>query len=132
MDMEGALRARLIADTTVAGDVGARVYWVDRPQGRPLPDITLQMISGSRDQHMAGFQSLQRERIQVDVRAADFATARRIREAVIAAITPRTTTNGIRFDRASIPNRQDSTEPLATGGIVHRHRIDFIISFSNA
>jgi hypothetical protein len=51
MDMEGALRARIVALATAAA---ARVYWVDRPQGTALPSITLQIISGDHPYTYSG------------------------------------------------------------------------------
>ena len=47
--MRNALRTRLIADTAVAAIVGQRVYTMDtRPQGSPLPAITIRQIGGAR------------------------------------------------------------------------------------
>lgn len=101
MDMEAALRARLLAAAPVTALVGQRVYWEDRPQGGALPDVTLAIINDERPQHMGGFQAFRPTDVQIDVRAASFAQKKALKEAVIAGITPRQLGNGVKFDRAS-------------------------------
>jgi hypothetical protein len=98
MDMEGALRARIIAAATLAG---SRVYWDERPQNSVLPDVTLTIAPTSRQQHMGGFQSTQATEIQADVRAASFANKKQLKEQVIAAVAPKHTGNGISFGPAT-------------------------------
>lgn len=142
MDLEKALRARLFADATLAGELTTpatasdperkRVYWVDRPQGRPLPDVTLQIIGEERAQHLKGFQATQRGRLQVDIRAADYATARALREKIIEVLTPRGVQDDVRFHRATIPFRRDGDERPESGGIIHRHIIHFYLTYSPA
>jgi hypothetical protein len=98
MDMEGALRARLIAAGTTAG---SRVYWDERPQASALPDVTLLVAPSNRDQHFDGFQATRATEIQIDVRAATFAQKKALKEQVIAAVTPAVVSNGIKFGRAT-------------------------------
>lgn len=145
MDLEGALRARLIAAAPVAALVAAyapsggaptkAVYLVNRPQGSPLPpgqgDITLTVISDSREQHMKGFQELQFARVQVDCRASSYATAKALAEAVIAAAVPPAILNGINFRRASVTPPRDLGEQVATA-FIHRKQLDLIIPYSPA
>lgn len=131
MDLEKAIRGRLLADEAVSAET-SRVYWVDRPQAKPLPDITLQIIGEDRAQHLKGFQATQRVRVQADVRAATYADARRLREATIAALTPRKVQGDVRFHRATIPFRRDGDERPASGGIIHRHIIHFFLTVSPA
>jgi hypothetical protein len=131
MDFEGALRARFIAAPPVAALVAQRVYWVDRPQDKPLPDITLTVISDTRDQHMKGFQELQFTRVQVDCRASTYAGAKALAEASIAEIAPASIENGINFRRATVNGPRDLGERTATA-FIHRKQFDLIIPHSPA
>lgn len=123
MDMQGALRARLVAAATAAG---ARVHWLERPQGGALPAITLQTISGDRPQHMAGFQGTRTARVQLDAWAERYETARAIVEAAVAALAPKQSGNGIAFGRMFFEGERDFTERLETH-LVYRTSIDLIV-----
>lgn len=128
MDMQAALRARLVAAATLAG---SRVYWLDRPQGTDLPSITLQTVSGDRPQHMAGFQGTRSSRVQMDVWAASYSAARQIMDAAVAAIAPKNTSNGIEFGRTFFEDERDFTERLETQTI-YRTSVDLIVWHSPA
>ena len=131
MDMEGALLARLMADAAVAALVGTRVYWEDRPQEDALPAITLQVIPSKRVQHMTGFQRLQLTRVQMDVWAESYESKKAVAEAAIAAVTPRATVGGVRFDRAIID--RDGDLPARAGETsIRRRSIDLGIWHSPA
>lgn len=101
MDMEGALRARLLAAAPVTALVAQRIYWEDRPQGASLPAVVLEMVTDLRDQHMSGFQSLFFVRVQVWAMALTFAAKKQLKEAVIAALAPAQVANGVSFDEAT-------------------------------
>jgi hypothetical protein len=122
MDMQGALRARITGASTTAG---TRVYWVDRPQASALPAVTLQTISDPRPQHLKGFHPLRETRVQVDCWADSYAAAKTLLEAVVAAVVPENTGNGIRFDRALVDNTDDGGE-RAGDKFIHRQRADLI------
>lgn len=127
MDMEGAARARLVAGQTGAL-VGTRVYWDERPQGAVLPDVTLQLISDNRAQHMSGFQSLLDARVQVDVRAATFAQKKALKEAVIADLVGAHAGNGIRFSRATEIQARTANE-RTDAKFIFRDAIDFLFHY---
>lgn len=131
MDMQGALRARLIAAADVSSLVGNRVTWVDRPQGSALPAITLQTISADREQHMQGFQAFQSARVQCDIWADSYGKARQITEAVIAALAPAGASDGVRFDRMFFEGERDLMERVDSKSI-HRTTIDLIVWHSPA
>lgn len=131
MDMQGALRARLIGDVAVAALVASRVYWVERPQGAGLPAITLQTVSGSRPRHMAGLQDLRPTRVQLDAWAESYADARRVAEAVVAALAAHHSANGIVFRPMGFENERDLIERLGTKSI-HRTTLDLIVWHSPA
>lgn len=128
MDMQGALRARITGAATTAG---TRVYWVDRPQTSALPAVTLQTISDPRPQHLKGFDELRSTRVQVDCWADTYAAARSLMEAVLAAVVPENTANGIRFDRSMVENSDDGGE-RAGDKFVHRQRVDLIVFWATA
>lgn len=126
MDMQGALRARI---TGAATSAGTRVYWVDRPQAAALPAVTLQTISDPRPQHLKGFNETRETRVQIDCWADTYAAAKSLMEAVIAAVVPLNTANGIRFDRAMVDNVQDLGERTETK-FIHRQSADLIFFWS--
>ena len=135
MDFEGALRARLLAASPVTTLVGQRVYWVDRPQAAGLPAITLQIIDQERAQHMQGVQGLQSALVQIDGWAADieggpsgYAQGKALKEAIIAALLPEETSNGVKFGRAFVRSR-DLSERTETQ-FIHRPSMDFTFFYS--
>jgi hypothetical protein len=130
MDMEGALRARLIAASGVNSLVSGRVYWVDRPQASNLPAITLQLIDDEREQHMEGVQPHQSTIVQVDVWSTNYAQAKALKEAVIAALLPAQTSNGVVFGRSFVRSR-DLSERTETQ-FIHRPSMDFTINHASA
>lgn len=131
MDWQAALRARLLADADVAAQVGSRISWVERPQATALPAIVLQTITDEHPQHMAGFQHFRSARVQIDVWATGHKTAFDIAESVIAALAPRATEDGVRFDRAFVDGRREGGEDVS-GKFVHRTSIDLIVWHSPA
>lgn len=110
MDMQQALRARILASADVTRLVAQRVYWLQRAQATALPAVVLQTISDVRDQHMRGFQSLRATRVRVDVWADSYGAARQVSEAVVAATVAEHRGNGVHFRRAQIEGPRDLLE----------------------
>jgi hypothetical protein len=129
MDFQGALRDRLIADSTVAALVGQRIDWVERPQSNSLPAVTLQTILDARPQHMKGLQDLRPTTVQIDVWGLAYADVRAVTEAVIAALVPAATSNGIVFARGFVDRLHDLGEQTDTQ-FIHRTSIDLIVHHS--
>lgn len=127
MDMEGALRARLLGQT----GAGQRVTWLTRPQASALPAITLQAAGGDVLQTFDGIQSWQEERVQLDAWAATYDQAKSIRDAAIPLLAPRQVGNGIRFDRMSFEHKRSDTEQLGSTTI-YRAGVDLIVRYSLA
>jgi hypothetical protein len=123
MDMEGALRARIVALATAAA---ARVYWVDRPQGTALPSITLQIISGDHPYTYSGLEQTRDPRVQLDVWGANYGEAKSIMDALISGLSVGETNDGIVFEPARFENERDSLERLETMN-VYRRGIDLIV-----
>lgn len=119
MDMEGALRARLLAAAPVTALVGQKIYWEDRPQLSTLPSITLNLGIDRRPQHMGGFQSVRDADIQIDVWASKFADKKAIKEAVITALKQPATANGIRFQGATNVDAFPQNERTETQYVFH-------------
>ena len=94
--MQSDLRSRLLADATISGLVGTRVDWDARPQGKPLPSITLSMVD-VRDQHMGGPQATRRTVLQVDCWADKPITSHTLAEAVINELQPQADVGSTRF-----------------------------------
>ena len=129
MDMQGALRARLLAAAPVTALVGQRIYWVERPQSSGFPALTLQIVSDPRPQHLKGFQPLRETRVQIDVWGTGSAQSSTIAEAVIAAAVAEGSNNGIRFNRGSIAGVDTGGEVSGTT-FIHRTTIDLIVWWS--
>lgn len=126
MDWQGALRARLVNNGPVAALVAQRIYWVDRPQGQPLPAITLQTISEQREQHFAGFDGMDVSRVQIDVWGTSYGEVQAIKEAALAAVIGSNTSNGVHFERAFVDSIRDLGERVETQ-FIHRASIDLIV-----
>lgn len=67
-----ALRAYVLADATVAGLVGTRMYPVILPQDPPMPAITFQIISGASVISNDGPAGLESPTFQIDCWAATY------------------------------------------------------------
>lgn len=125
MDLQGALRARAVASAALNVIVAGRVYSVTRPQNTPLPAITFQRISDPRPQHLKGFNELRDTRVQFDCWGNTSVQVSQMAEALIAALVPEQTGNGIVFNRAIVDSVNDGGETVGTG-FVYRVRIDLI------
>lgn len=130
MDMEGALRFRLIAAQPVAALIGNRVAWIERPQQDALPGVTLQLVTDARGQSITGFDGLQSGDVQIDVWAATYGQGKAIKEAVIAALAPPAIVAGIRFTRGFFTAR-DLSEKTDTQ-FIYRPSIDFTFHYAPA
>lgn len=128
MDMQAALRARITGASTPAGQ---RVYWVDRPQASALPAVTLQVVNEPRSQHLKGFNPTQQDSVQIDCWASTYGTAKALKEAVLAAVVPEQTGNGVEFCRAIIERSGEAVEKLGTE-LIHRARIDLTVTWMTA
>jgi hypothetical protein len=124
--MQTALRDRLLADATIAGLVGTRVDWDARPQGKPLPAVTLAMVD-PRDQKMDGPQATRNTIIQADCWASKAIDAHTLAEAVIAELQPAATVSGVRFLGAFLTSTSSSEDTeigpvyrvMVRGSIIH-------------
>jgi len=117
--MQTELRARLLANATISALVGTRVDWGVRPQGKPLPAITLTLVNDNRDQTMAGLQVTQGPLVQVDCWALTYAETVTLREAVVTLLATAATQGSCKFLGAQSINTLDLPEST-DAGFVHR------------
>lgn len=113
--MQTDLRALLLANATVSANCGSRVDWGVRPQGKPLPAITLLLVSDTRDQTLGGVQTTQGPLVQVDCWAETYSAMVTLREAVITLLATPVVQSGTRFLGAQNINTQDLSEKTDTG-----------------
>lgn len=125
-DFAAALRARLIADATVAGVVGTRVHWTLVPQDSALPYIRLQTVSDLRPSDLEGYDGTRETRVQADCFATRHAAARTLAEAVIAAAIAPFTQDGVAFGRIEAEGPRDLGDDTPQG-YIHQSSLDLLI-----
>lgn len=78
--IEEAIRQHLIADTTLAGYVGAKVYPVEAPEPPDalFPYIIFSRIDTPRERHLRGECGLARPRFQFDIYSRNYDEVRNI------------------------------------------------------
>lgn len=125
-DLQAALRARLIAAAPVTAIVGTRVYWTKAADAAALPYIRMQTVSDERGADLDDYEIARETRVQVDCFAADYATARALSEAVIAATNGPATVSGVLMGRTVAEGPRDLGEDV-TGKFVHQLSTDLLI-----
>jgi hypothetical protein len=129
MSFEADLRTRLLADGTIAGLVGTRIYWKIRPQNSALPAIVLGTAYGARDQHFEGPIDAQGNRIQFDCLASTAIGAIALRDAVMAEIESPGSAGDTEFQGGFVNLYRDTAEDMTTS-VVHNQMIDATIWFN--
>lgn len=131
--MESDLTAILLADSGLTalvktGTAAARIYWVEAPQGVAKPYVLLQRISGLRDTPMEGPTGFVESRLQVDCYGLTYATTKATAQAVGAALSGLTTTQGTtEFQGFFLDAERDGFEADATPDKLFRTSLDFIV-----
>lgn len=85
--IEEAVIQRLLADVTVAGLVGTRVFPGSLPQGEALPAIIFNRISGAPIYADEGEVGLDEARIQIDCYGVSYSAAKTLSRAVRASLS---------------------------------------------
>ena len=132
MSFEEDLTARLEADATIAGIVGARIYWKIRPQRTDMPAIVIGTAFGARDQHMDGPMGTQGNRMQFDCMADGNSakiTAIALRNAVLAVIESAEVVGDTEFQGGLVNLYRDMVDDT-TSDVVHTEMIDATIWFN--
>jgi hypothetical protein len=103
----------------LAGVAGGRRFWVRAPQSTALPYIVMQRISGIRDYVTTGPSGYVQSRVQFDVYAATYGTARATARALVAALSGHSggTIQGIFIDSERDLPASD------TGEVSHLYRV---------
>lgn len=84
--MQEDLIALVLADAAVTAAVGAKVWWVRRPQGQVAPLAIMTMVSNVPAIAMAGETNWTDSRVQIDCYATTYAGARAVARAVSALL----------------------------------------------
>lgn len=126
MHFKGALLARALADTAVGEMVGTRGYWKQRVQGEPVPAIVFNIVSDPRPQHLKGFNDLRETIVQADCLDLTDIGATNLSEALVAALVPAVTSDGIIFNRAMVVDVRDGGDQSGDT-FIHRTSVDFSI-----
>ncbi len=126
MAFESALRARLKAAGGVNAIVGTRIDWDERPQRSAYPAIVLEIAADARPQNMGGLEGFRGTRIWANCFSTTAKEKAELREAVIAALVPEATQDGVTFRRSFVNNVINRSENTETG-FVHRDLVDITL-----
>lgn len=110
MNLESALRAQLLADATVSGLIGTRLYPVVLPEGVQLPAVTYQRVSRTPARDLGGVAYTQ-SRIQVDCWGRSYGDAKAVAHAVRAAAGRPGAQGDVRIMLGTTAGEMDSYEP---------------------
>ena len=125
-DFATALLARLIADGAVSAVVSTRIYWGVVPQGASLPYVRLHIISDPRPEHLKGYQSARRTRVQASCFAAKFGAAKQLGTKIVqATATPWSTAEG-RFGRVKAEGPREGKGTDTPSGFTHHQIVDLL------
>lgn len=92
--MEEDLLTYLFSQSGVTARLGTRINWNKRPQGGALPAAILRVITDTSSYSMEGDNNLDRTRVQVDVYAEEYSTAKLAARAIDAALKSHQGTTG--------------------------------------
>ena len=107
MAFENDLRALLLADSTIGGLVGTRVFQDVIPEGSMFPCLVFKAIVGNSEESHAGSSNLEHPHIQFDAYATTSADRWTITRALLAIFQPaafRQTVGATKFDAAICMN----------------------------
>lgn len=134
MQFHEGITFRLLNSASVTDIVGRRVNWGERPQGEPLPALTLQVVSDPRPSHLKGLDGARSTRVQADCWAETLLQALALARAVIATLQPPAAVDGKKFGNARVDGQRDLGETvgsgnasLSSGTYIHRQSVDLLI-----
>lgn len=110
--VEYDIKDLLLADGTVSGIIGTRIWPNKLPQGAELEAITYTRVSGVRLKTLKGLAGLARPSFQIDCWAEKYTEVKTLANAVRAVLDGyQGTVNTIRIDRIQILNEVDDFNP---------------------
>lgn len=134
MNFHEGVTKRLLDSADVGAIADNRVNWGLRPQGEPLPAVTLQVVSDPRTVHLKGRDSGRYTRLQADCWSETLIQALALAAAVIATLEPPATVSGKKFGNALIDGQRDLGENVGSGSdaqssgkFIHRQSVDLLI-----
>jgi hypothetical protein len=125
--VEIAIRDLLLADTTVSGKVGTRIYPVVLPTDCAYPAITYQLISDTSSPTLTS-TGQQQKRVQIDCWSKTYLEAKQLQTAVRAVLDGFA---GALSDGTLIQNCQhdNAVDFFEDSALVHRAMSDYILQF---
>jgi hypothetical protein len=99
---------------------------------RPFARDHAAIVVDARDQHMGGFQAVQRKLIQIDVWATTYAQKKALKEAVITTLAPSQISNGIKFFRGVVDVDAVTLNERTETQFIYRDAIRLTLFFSPA
>lgn len=130
--IETAIYSILVQDATINGLVSTRIYPNLIPQGKAMPAITYQQISGVRDAVMDGPTGLVAARFQINCWAKKYNDAKELTEAVRKELDGYSgTVNSRKIEVIMLEDEGDMPQILPGTDVLKRHgkRLDFIVWF---
>ena len=127
MSLETDLRTTLLADGTLAGLVGSRIYPSLAPQGAPDPYITFERVGANRPVSFAGAVALIEPRVTYTVHAATRDVCRQIVDRVVAVLHVFRGLAGSTQIRSAVVDSESESIAIPTGGsedAVYQARVD--------
>ncbi|HMO74088.1 MAG TPA: DUF3168 domain-containing protein [Sphingopyxis sp.] len=131
-DLATALRARLLADTAVAAVVATRIYWAVVPQGAALPYVRLHIISDPRPEHLKGYQSARRTRVQASCFAPSFGAAKQLGTKIVQAVDAPWSVTGGRVGRVKAEGPREGQGTDTPKGFTHHQIVDLMMEHTFA
>lgn len=116
-----------LRDWWAADTASGRIYRDLRPQGSPLPAVTIETVSGAIDTLMKGEDALRSSRLQVNCLAVSRGEADAVAEHVIARRPFRQTAGSTNFRRLIVDQIETDNDTAPDGELTFRTRIDFIV-----
>lgn len=133
-DIGASIRTLILADATIAGQVGTRVHSDLIPQGSTLPAISYRVIDTIPNEHLTGVVDLFNARIEINCHARTRGTANTLSNLVRAELQKnhRGTSGGTYIYQISLQTgEQYMVEPIAEGSDQQRYITsqDFSVSY---
>jgi Protein of unknown function (DUF3168) len=126
--VEEALTALLNSAAPLTALVAGRINWGVKPQGKGVPFVVLQRISGLRDMKMSGPSGLVSSRVQADCYGLTYTSAKNVARAVRDRLSGyRGTVAGRIIQGVFLDSERDIFEPAETPDKLFRTSMDFIL-----
>lgn len=121
-----------MADAEVSGVVSSRIYWGVVPQDAGMPYVRLHIISDPRPEHLKGYESARRTRVQASCFAESFGAAKQLGTKIVKATeAPWATADG-RFGRVKAEGPREGKGDDTPAGFTHHQIVDLSVSHTFA